>query len=165
MNRYFIAAGLVFACLAVPSQAEEATVPEHDQADRKLVVFYFHNTWRCSSCNSIESLTRAAIFGGRGENSNSGSSFEIESPFSALIDDGTLTFEAININLEENKPRFETFGKPTKLPIIAALRDGQVIGFEVFGQVWRLLGDNEAFVAYIQQQAGLFINRLMEQDQ
>lgn len=161
-HRYLVTMAMLFVCLAVMVRAEEAAAPETVLPDKNLVVFYFHNTWRCQSCNSIESLTRAAIFGGPGENSKKGHTSHVESPFSALADEGILTFEALNIDLAENKPLFEILGNPAKLPVIAEMRGGEVAEFEVFDRVWDLLGDSKAFVAYIQQKAGLFINQAMD---
>ena len=50
----------LFSCL--PAKAVDIPkgtakiIPDH-----RVVVYYLHNTFRCSSCNSIGDLTRAAV--------------------------------------------------------------------------------------------------------
>ena len=124
---------------------------------RKVTVYYLHNTWRCLSCNSIESLTRAAVLGGKGENTKFKATVEAESPFPAMVKAGTLAFQAVNIDPAENKHLLKDFQAQPKFPVLVETKDGKVIRTKVLGEAWQRLRDSAGLVKYVQAELRAFV--------
>jgi hypothetical protein len=139
---------VLFGLLAVGAVADDA---------RKITVYYLHNTFRCYSCNSIESLTRAAIFGGKGENTKFKGEIDVTCPFPEMVKKGTLVFQSVNIDLPENKHLLADFKAQPKYPVLVETKGGKVVRSKVLGKVWDLLGSNANFVKYVQTELRAFI--------
>jgi hypothetical protein len=135
---------------ATPAAEGEAEEPSSKPAHR-VVVYYLHNTFRCAACNSMESMTRAAVLGGTGENSKAGADIEVESPFAEAIEAGLLSFASVNIDAEENKPLLTTLEKNVKIPVVAELQGEEIVAFTPLKEAWSHLTDNEVFVDYVQE--------------
>lgn len=77
----------IFALLlGIPSQKSEDSNFIKDDGP-KLKVYYFHGERRCYTCNSIEKLTKKTL----------------DTYYAKELKDGTITFEVINIDEDENK--------------------------------------------------------------
>jgi thiol-disulfide isomerase/thioredoxin len=59
----------------------------------KLLVYYFHSTDRCVTCNAVENNARALL----------------EESYKTKIDNGTIKFASYNIDEEENKALVEKY--------------------------------------------------------
>jgi predicted RNA-binding protein len=138
---------VLFFLLAVGAMADDA---------RKITVYYLHNTWRCYSCNSIESLTRAAVFGGKGENTKFRGEIDVTCPFPEMVKAGTLVFQSVNIDLDENKHLLEDFKAKAKYPVLVETKGDKVVRSKMLGKVWDLLGNNAEFVKYVQTELRAF---------
>ena len=128
-----------------------------DQPGRVVTVYYLHNTWRCLSCNSIESLTRAAVLGGKGENTKVKATVEVQSPFAELVKAGGLTFQAINVDPPENQHYLADFKARAKFPVIVETVDGKVVRTKLLDEVWDRLGDSAGLVKYVQDEVQAFL--------
>lgn len=93
-----------------------------------LVVYYFHGTQRCLTCNRIEELTRQAI----------------QNNFVGQLADGKITFRSVNVDEPENEHFIKDFQLATRSVV---MRKGDK--FEKFDQVWNLVREPEKFSQYI----------------
>lgn len=84
MKKYviFIALGLI--CTTISAQKA---------ANSKLFVYYFHITQRCATCINIENTTKKVL----------------EQFYQTKIDNGSIHYKAINIDLTENKEISEKY--------------------------------------------------------
>lgn len=144
---------LLCAFTAVIGAAEDKTDEPSSTPEKRIVVYYLHNTWRCPGCNSMESMTKAAILGGKGENSKTETSIVVTSPFTEDLATGRLSFETVNIDLKENKPLLEALDNILKIPVVATLDADTIIAVTPLKEAWSYLDDNEAFVKYVQDGA------------
>lgn len=118
----------------------------------KYVVYYFYQNFRCYSCNAIEEMTKKSLTGGKIELRN-GSKFDVPAnKFAFNIKSGNLSFESLNSDKAENKHFLTDFKTRSKYPVMAEIKDGKVVRYEVLKDVWSLLkqGDAKTFVDYIQ---------------
>lgn len=115
---------------AVTQPANISTVSEQ----KKLVVYYFHTTFRCHSCNMIEKLTKEAI----------------ESGFSKEIKNGRIEMKHINIEEKGNEHFVTDYKLYTKSVIVSDVKDGKEASWKNLDKVWTLLGDQNKFKEYIQ---------------
>jgi len=150
----------LFSCLpamAVDIPKDTAKI----MPDHRVVVYYLHNTFRCSSCNSIGDLTQAAVIGGEVENLNTGEKSRVEPAFQDLIEQGKLSFTLVNVDEPGNHHFLQNFQTSSKFPVIAEIKDGEILRFKVLDRVWRLLeGENSRFISYIQQNVHDFFKNL-----
>ena len=143
-----LVASVVGSVSAEEGKADEPVTPSH-----RVVVYYLHNTWRCPGCNSVAALSRAAVLGGKGENSKMGTSIEATTPFAEEVKSGLVSFEAVNIDKKENKKLLKKLGNNLKVPIVAEIEDDKIVSFAPLTKAWKHLGNNKAFVKYVQDGA------------
>ena len=118
----------------------------------RVVVYYLHNTFRCSSCNTIGDLTQAAVLGREVENLATGEKSSVAPVFQDLLDQGKLSFSLVNVDQPENHHFLQNFQTSSKFPVIVEMRDGKVHKFRVLDQVWKLLEQkNDQFIRYVQE--------------
>ncbi len=147
-------------CLFADEVKDVQSAPE----SHRVVVYYLHNTWRCPGCNSVESLSKAAVVGGRGENSKFGTSIEVAAPFNKEEKGGLISFVSVNIDKKENKQLLKDLGDNLKVPVIAEFTGDKIVSIVVLSKAWVLLGDNEAFVKYVQDGVAPVLAKFSQQD-
>lgn len=146
--------GLLFGLIlsfAINAQSEETTT--------EYRVYYFHNTWRCPSCSSIESMTKAALLGGKAENTKLHKEMTVEkSPYSKMLAEKKLTFEPLNIDEAKNKELMKRFAGSAKYPLLVKLVNGKMVKSVSLDKAWRLVNANpQDFVKYVQESFAEFI--------
>jgi len=150
--------GLINPAFAATSSAPSNTkaAPSHH-----IKLYYLHNTFRCFSCNSIGDLTQAAVLGGEVENPQSGEKNTIAPAFQGLIDQGKLSFTAINVDDAENHHFLKDFHTRSKFPVVVEIKDGKIVRYKVLNKVWNLLhGPQDKFIRYIQKNVKAFTKAL-----
>jgi len=103
-----------------------------DMAADKLQVYYFHRTQRCYSCLTIGKYIKETI----------------EDNFTDEIQNRTIDFQEINVELSENKEvakKFEASG--SALFINAVINNQDNISQDT--NVWRLVADENQFKSYL----------------
>ncbi len=135
--------------------ADEAAVAP---AKSRVDVYYPHNTFRCMSCNTIENLLKAAVFGGKGANLKNGTEIEVKPIYKALVEKGKITFKSLNVDEKENAGFLKKYKSEAKIPVLVAVKDGKEVKVKVLDAVWKLLGDNGKFVEYVRKN----LNEMLE---
>ena len=107
----------------------------------KIVAYYFHGNVRCVSCKKIEAYTDEAIHNG----------------FAGQLDGGQLEWRVVNIDEPENKHFIEDYQLYTKSVILSDMVDGKEARWKNLDKVWKLLGDKDAFMAYINEEVGAYL--------
>lgn len=94
-----------------------------------MVAFYFHGNKRCTSCNEIERLTRAA--------------------YATDLEVGSLAFRSINVDQAEHAHFVADFQLATRTVVLAEEAGGKVTRFQRLDACWELFDDPVAFTAYL----------------
>lgn len=117
------------------SSADAAPAGERPprQETQTLMVYYFHTTARCYSCNMIENLTKDAV----------------ETGFPDDLEKGRIQFKAVNIESSGNEHFAEDYKLYTKSVVLSQRKDGKEAQWKNLDQVWTLLRDKEKFTNYI----------------
>lgn len=126
---------------------------------RRVVVYYFHGSFRCDACNTIESLAKAAVLGGTGTDQRDKTTIEVDAAHPTLTDDGRLSFVSLNKDDEKNKALFESLGVSAKVPVLVEIKDDAVAGKRELPDAWKVMDDKKEFVAFIQKELGAFIQK------
>ena len=144
---------LTFAIFVTVS-AKEATV---SLPKDRVEVYYLHNTFRCLSCNTIENLLKAAIFGGKTENQKFKTEIEVKPIYKDQVDKKTITFQSVNIDKKENKHVLKDLKAEAKYPVLVLIKDNKVVKSKVLDDAWDLMSDNQKFIDYFQNNLNEFL--------
>lgn len=102
-----------------------------------LVVYYFHGTKRCMTCNAIETLAKEAI----------------TTKFADELANSTVVFRSINVELPENEHYIKDFQLATRSVVMQ--KNGK---YQQFNDVWTLVHSPEEFITYLQDGATNMLN-------
>jgi hypothetical protein len=116
---------------AAASETSTDTVP----ADVQVLVTYFTTDVRCTSCRTIEELSRRAI----------------EEGFPQELASGAVAFRVINTDLPEHAHFVDEYGLTNKTVIVSHRREGRELEYTDRQDVWLLLDEPEPFYAYVRE--------------
>ena len=123
-----------------PNATDESTTNPQN-AQKKLVVYYFYTTARCYSCNMIENLTKTAVQEG----------------FKDLVGKGCIEFKALNIESPGNEHFVQDYKLYTKSVIMSDLQSGKESRWKNLDQVWVLLRDESKFIDYVKREVKTYL--------
>ncbi len=107
------------------------------QSEReKVIVYYFHGTYRCPSCTKIEEWSYEAI----------------KHSFLKALKEDRLLWKPVNIDKPENRHFVKEYSLFTKSLIITEVKGGKQTKWKNLDKVWRLLKDQENFSDYVTQE-------------
>jgi hypothetical protein len=122
--------------VAAPAASDTAAAPH------RVIAYYFHTTYRCSSCRKIEAYARQAM--------NTG--FEQE------LADGRLVWRVVNIEEDGNEHFVKDYQLYTKSVILSDERSGREVRWKNLAKVWELLNDEAGFVDYVQTETRAYLD-------
>ena len=111
-------------------------------SDLRMVVYYFHTTFRCVSCRNIEQYTKEAL----------------EKFFVDDIAEGKIDFRIVNIEEPQNKHFVQDYQLYTKSIVLSKVSDGKEVKFKNLDKVWNVLKNKKQFYEYIKNETNSFIN-------
>lgn len=118
------------------------------QNEDKVVVYYFHTTFRCPSCHKIEQYTEGGI----------------KEYFAKEIESGDLEYKVVNIEEKGNEHFVQDYKLYTKSVVLSLIQDGKEAKFKNLEQVWQLLRNKDKFYQYIKNETQGFLDSLREGD-
>ena len=117
--------------------AKEQTPKENLQLTKgKNVIkirYFFSESYRCMSCQKIETYTKKAV----------------NEAFATELESGQLEFSMVDIDKDDNKPEVEKYKLISKSVIISEFSGGQEVKWQNLDKVWMLLNDEDSFKKYI----------------
>lgn len=126
----------------VQAPAPEMTPKKDPQvASYKVVVYYFHGTFRCPSCRRIEAFSEEAVRGG----------------FSQALKNGRLEWHVVNVEEPGNTHFMRDYRLYTKSIVLVDMQDGKQTKWKNLRRVWELLGDKDAFMKYVQGEVQAYL--------
>ncbi|HQI75351.1 MAG TPA: nitrophenyl compound nitroreductase subunit ArsF family protein [Candidatus Latescibacteria bacterium] len=125
-----------------PKPAVPAPEPERVQTPAQatpesnghLVVYYFYGNRRCYSCVTIQRLTQKAL----------------EQGFPDELRRGKIEWRPTNVETPETQHFIADYRLSSQSVILSQIKNGQQVGWQNLQQVWYLLGNEEEFIAYVQ---------------
>ncbi|MBZ0257471.1 nitrophenyl compound nitroreductase subunit ArsF family protein [bacterium] len=104
--------------------------------DHQVVAYYLHGTARCVTCKKIEAYTEEAL----------------NAAFPEALQDGRLLWKVVNVEEPGNEHFVTDYKIHTKSVVLSDMQNGQEAVWKNLDQVWNLVQDKDAFIAYIQQE-------------
>ena len=124
-------------------QKKKATSPltEVKAQNSKVIAYYFHGTFRCSTCRTIEQYSHDAI----------------QTNFAKELGNGTLEFRPVNIEEPENKHFIQDYQLVTRSLVLSLMSDGKETKWKNLADVWKLVRDKDKFFQYVKDEVEKFL--------
>jgi len=124
-------------------QKEEAPLPltEVKSQNSKVIAYYFHGTFRCSTCRTIEQYSLEAI----------------QTYFAKELGSGKLEFRPVNIEEPENKHFIQDYQLVTRSLVLSLMSDGKETKWNNLADVWKLVRDKDKFFQYVKDEVEKFL--------
>lgn len=107
----------------------------------RVVAYYFHTTYRCASCRTLEAWAREAV----------------ESAFAEELKDGRLVWKTVNIEVKGNEHFVKDYALYTKSLVLVNEVRGRAPAWKNLEKVWQLLGRKEAYFRYVQAETRAYL--------
>lgn len=132
-----------------PSDSTAEAVPaarqgQDSSAADRVVVTYFHRTFRCEMCLAFEADSEEAL----------------RTSFPDELADGRLVWSALNLDDEENAHYEDEYGLTDLSLVVALERAGHVVDWRSLPDIWGLVDDKQAFVSYVSYEVGKSLKEL-----
>ena len=124
-------------------QKEEAPSPltAVKSQNSKLIAYYFHGTFRCTTCRTIEQYSHDAI----------------QMYFAKELGNGSLEFRPVNIEEPENKHFIQDYQLVTKSLVLSLMSNGKETKWKNLADVWKLVRDKDKFFQYVKDEVEKFL--------
>jgi len=120
---------------ATPFQAARDTIKS------RIVAYYFHGTYRCYTCLTIERYSREAI----------------KKYFSKELQDGRLEFRPLNVEEPENRHYIQDYQLFTRSLVITLVKDNKQKEWKNLTEVWTYVRNREKFYQYVRDEVEKFL--------
>ncbi len=121
--------------LSPPAQAREDAKGAH------VVAYYFHGTFRCSTCHKLEQYSKETI----------------ETSFKDALASGKLEFKAINVDDRDNEHFVDDYQLYTKSLILSLVKNGKEITSKNLDKIWEYVRDKQRFSDYVTEEVSGFL--------
>jgi hypothetical protein len=111
------------------------------EATDKVIVYYFHGNYRCTSCMTIERYTRESV----------------NASFAEELKSGQIEFRSINADSPANKHYVKDYNLFTRSVIISDMLQGKEKRWKNLQKVWELLHNEKNFKAYIKSEITAYL--------
>ena len=125
--------------------AADTTISHKDNSNRGeyFVAYYFHGDKRCATCKKLEAYSGEAF----------------ESGFQKELKDSLLIWKPVNYDERENKHFINDYNLYTKTLILSKIKDGEEVEWKDLDRIWKLVGNKDKYIEYIQSETRNFISR------
>lgn len=136
--------GLLYGCITTEidstdntTEPEAEITPETDETEETqetnmVLLVYFHRTQRCVSCTYAEDQTI----------------YTLETHFSEEMDSGTIVFQSVDVQDNNNTDIIEKYQAYTSQLFINIV-SGNDENIQHVEEIWAVIGDDEAFTQLI----------------
>ena len=147
INRIIAVILIVFAgaALVYTFTKNSGTTADQDSlqaADKnQIYAFYLHGNKRCATCNTIEQYSHEAI----------------DSNFTKEIASGKIIWQTLNFEEPEYDHYITDFQLYAHSLVLAELAGDSIVRYKNLERVWELVGDQEIFYQYVQDETAKFL--------
>lgn len=144
---------LLFAAAIVMAEDKPETTPkdsskdvavESNQAEAsdQVVVYYLHMNRRCMTCGKLEAYSKEAV----------------EAGFAGQLKDSSIVFRVENFEQEGNEHFAEDYQLYSQSLILSRRHEGNETEWKNLDKIWKLVGNKEAFITYVQAEVTEFMH-------
>ena len=107
-----------------------------------IIVYYFHATIRCETCQKIERLAQEAI----------------EKRFAVEVAAKRLLFQPVNYDKPENTHFLDDYKLPCPSLVVVRQKAGKDEKWKLLDKTWKLVDDSIKFNEYIESETGKLLD-------
>jgi thiol-disulfide isomerase/thioredoxin len=107
----------------------------------RVIAYYFHGTFRCSTCRTIEEYSQDAV----------------QMYFAKELGNGRLEFRPVDVEEPENKHFIQDYQLVTRSLVLSLVSDGKEMKWKNLPDVWKLVRDKEKFFQYVKDEVEIFL--------
>jgi hypothetical protein len=126
---------------AKQKQETPLPLPEVKPQNAKVIAYYFHGTFRCTTCRTIEQYSHDAI----------------QMYFAKELGNGRLEFRPVNIEEPGNKHFIQDYQLVTRSLVLSLMSDGKETKWKNLADVWKLVRDKDKFFQYVKDEVEKFL--------
>ena len=112
-----------------------------DAPAERVLVYYFHGTARCPTCQNIEKFTYEAV----------------TSNFGAELASGAMEWHSLDVMTDEHRHFVEDFQLVAQSVVLVRMAGDRMVSWKNLDQVWPLAHQKEAFLAYVTEELRAFV--------
>jgi len=132
---------IVMFALKGMSQAKTIEAQSSTDSANKVVVYYFHGTFRCFTCINMEKYSREAI----------------ETNFKEALQSGKLEFSSVNVEEHGNEHFEKDYQLYTKSLILSLVKDGKEVKSKNLEKIWEYANNKQEFIDYVTSEINVFL--------
>jgi len=132
--------GLFLATIAIVIASSSAVAAE-EKPTAKVVVYYFHGSFRCVTCTNMEKYAREAV----------------EAGFKDALASGKLEFKAVNVEERGNEHFVDDYKLYTKTLILSLVKDGKELEHKNLEKIWEYSRNKRQFMDYVTGEISSFM--------
>ena len=107
----------------------------------QVVVSYLHSNRRCATCRKLEAYSQEAVMSG----------------FASELEDSSLVWRTVNFEDEGNEHYVKDYELFSQSLVLSRLHAGKEVEWKKLDKIWELVGDRDAFIAYVQAELKAFL--------
>ncbi|MBU1220183.1 hypothetical protein KKF34_09905 [Myxococcota bacterium] len=108
--------------------------------EKDRIVYYFHATKRCYTCNLIEKQVKKSL----------------DTNFSKELADGTIKFVSVNLDKSENEHFVNDFKLKGRVVVLAYMLEGKAV-YKRMDDVFKRVREGDAFLDYVKNEVNTFL--------
>ena len=141
-NRFlFYIIPFILGISLVYSQENQIKTPEN-----VLRVYYFRTNKRCVTCRKIEKYTQDVI----------------ESDYQPEREQGTMSFQTINVSERKHKHFIDDYELITKSVVLSRVSGGEELEWQNLDKIWTLTGNQKKFKQYIRDSIDTMLEKVKQ---
>lgn len=124
-------------------QKEVAPSPQSTEPSQnsKVIAYYFHSTFRCTTCRTLEKYSHDAI----------------QQYFSKELGSGKLEFRPVNVEDSVNRHLIQDYQLFSKSLVLSLVTDGKETKWKNLTDIWTLVKDKDKFFQYVKNEVEGFL--------
>ncbi|MFA5144576.1 MAG: nitrophenyl compound nitroreductase subunit ArsF family protein [Candidatus Omnitrophota bacterium] len=124
---------LILLVVVLASISTDSSFAAEELLNSKVRAYYFHGTFRCTTCHKLEQYSREAI----------------EANFKDALASGKLEFKVINVEDKGNQHYTKDYQLYTKSLILSLIKDGKETKWINLDKIWEYVGNKQRFIDYV----------------
>ncbi|MEO0206825.1 MAG: nitrophenyl compound nitroreductase subunit ArsF family protein [candidate division WOR-3 bacterium] len=107
----------------------------------RVIAYYFHGTFRCTTCQTIEKYSKEAI----------------EYYFANELKSGKLEFRPLNVEEAQNRHYIQDYQLFSRALVISLVKQDKEATWKNLTDVWKLVSDRDKFFRYVKDEVDKFL--------
>ena len=124
--------------MTIPSTED---VGRLEEAQHRIIAYYFHGTARCTTCRTIEQYAHEAL----------------ETGFPKELQSGTIEWLAVNVEEPQYQHFIGDYQLHTRSLVLVEMEGETQVRWKNLEQIWELVSNKGAFISYVQSETRTFL--------